>query len=208
VVERHRALVPQFKRTRRLTAAAEARALGYGGITAVGPFYGMSQATIHRGLRDLQAVEQGAVPGAIRRGAPAAGRRGPDTGGRFDAPGRPGDPRGSRVALAVDGHECGEADGSLAGGRTCRGGQTVGQLLKAQGYSLQANQKSCVPRVGGYTLHPDQKSDDDGSGAQWRRGPARHLFHARAILLRPGLRVLTHGPGVRYGDLYRKGGSD
>lgn len=74
VAERHRALVPQFtERTRRLTAAAEARALGYGGITAVSQVYGMSRATIHRGLRDLAALERGALPGAIRR--PGAGRR-------------------------------------------------------------------------------------------------------------------------------------
>src|SRR5881227_183945 len=54
------------ERTRRLTVAAEAQAIGFGGITIVARATGVSRATIRRGLEDLKAPA-GAHAGGIRR---------------------------------------------------------------------------------------------------------------------------------------------
>ena len=43
------------ERGRRLFAAAEARAAGFGGVTAVARATGIARSTIDRGLRDLAA---------------------------------------------------------------------------------------------------------------------------------------------------------
>src|ERR1700722_15634378 len=65
------------ERSRRLLAASEARAFGYGGIAAVSRATGMARATIGFGLRELEEIETGkAKPlplSRVRR--PGAGRR-------------------------------------------------------------------------------------------------------------------------------------
>ena len=51
---KYAALAPVFtERSRRVWAAAEAQAIGYGGIALVARATGMAESTIHR-LRDLQ----------------------------------------------------------------------------------------------------------------------------------------------------------
>ena len=50
VVERQHVAPQGNERTRRLTAAPAAQAVGYGGITAVGQVHGMSRVTIQRGM--------------------------------------------------------------------------------------------------------------------------------------------------------------
>jgi Rhodopirellula transposase DDE domain len=58
------------ERSRRLFAAAEARAAGHGGITATARATGVARSTIGRGLKDLSNPD--ALTGAIRR--PGSGR--------------------------------------------------------------------------------------------------------------------------------------
>jgi len=45
------------ERERRLFAAAEARAVGYGGVSAVARATGIARSTIDRGLKDLEAFD-------------------------------------------------------------------------------------------------------------------------------------------------------
>jgi hypothetical protein len=72
---KHAALRSVFtERSRRLWAATEARALGYGGIAAVARATGLSPAMISRGLAELDAdaplpVDRVRKPGAGRKGA-------------------------------------------------------------------------------------------------------------------------------------------
>ena len=54
------------ERTRRLTAAAEAMALGWGGISAVARATGVSQRAIRQGIKELKA-ERVPSQGRIRR---------------------------------------------------------------------------------------------------------------------------------------------
>jgi len=53
------------ERSRRLLAAAEARAAGYGGITAASRATGVARSTIGRGLKDL--ADPGSLSGEVRR---------------------------------------------------------------------------------------------------------------------------------------------
>jgi transposase len=141
------------ERGRRRWAAVEARALGYGGITAVASATGLSDRTIRTGLKELDAFDP--VPGHRQR------RRG---GGRkphaFTQPGlrdaldRMIDPttRGSPMnplrwtiqstyrlaeALREQGYEVSAT--------------SVRRLLAAMGYSLQSNRKTREGRQ-----HPDR----------------------------------------------------
>ena len=64
------------ERTRRLWAAAEARAIGRGGITRVAEATGMSRGTVRAGVRELDSATP-PVPraGASRVRAPGGGRK-------------------------------------------------------------------------------------------------------------------------------------
>lgn len=146
-------LLPHLdERAGRLTLAAEARALGYGGIAAVARAAGVSRSRVQRGVDEL---ERGDAPiGRVRR--PGAGRK-PVTQtspGVVDAllslvePTRRGDPESAlswttlslkRLAdeLAEFGHRVST--------------WTVAKLLRAQGFSLQSNTKTIEGRQ-----HPDR----------------------------------------------------
>jgi Rhodopirellula transposase DDE domain len=152
--DRFTALAPYLnERERRLLAATEAATAGYGGIAAVSAATGIAVSTIGRGLKDL-VEDNGLVPGRARR--PGGGRKplvanNPDLLRDLMAlvePEERGDPmsplrwtckslRQLAAELVARGHQI---------SRT-----VVGELLKAQRFSLQANSKT---NEGGD--HPDR----------------------------------------------------
>jgi len=153
--ERYRLLTGQGaldERTRRLWAAAEARSAGYGGLAAVVRATGISESTVLRGLADLDSEERPA-PGKVRRHpgrTPILEREpglaedlerlvDPVTRGYPESPLRWTSKSGAKLAEALRemGHDVVE--------------RTVLRLLKAKGYSLQANKKT---REG--SQHPDR----------------------------------------------------
>jgi transposase len=152
--ERFRALAGEFdERRRRLWAAAEARSCGYGGIAAVARATGISEGTIRRGLVELERGQR-LGPGRIRR---AGGGRRPltetdptlleDLERLLEADTR-GDPESPLRWTAKSVRQ-------LAGGLRELGHRvhfaSVAKLLRALGYSLQANRKT---REG--ADHPDR----------------------------------------------------
>jgi len=152
--ERYRALAGELdERRRRLWAAAEARAAGWGGIAAVARATGMAEQTISSGLRDLESGEQ-LEPGRVRRAGGGRKRltdKDPalrsDLERLVDADSR-GDPEQplrwtakSVRALAEGLRELGHELSHM----------TVARLLRALGYSLQANRKT---KEG--SQHPDR----------------------------------------------------
>jgi len=154
--ERYRLLTEQRvldERGRRLWAAAEARSAGRGGIAAVVRATGISESTVLRGLAELDCGEV-LERGRVRR--PGAGSRpitetdpeivkdlerlvDPVTRGDPESPLRWTSKSGARLAEALRemGHDVVD--------------RTVLRLLKASGYSLQANKKT---REG--VQHPDR----------------------------------------------------
>jgi Rhodopirellula transposase DDE domain len=163
------------ERTRRLAAAAQARALGCGGITLVSAATGLARSTIGRGLRELAALETAGAPAAadqrIRRpggGSKPLVERDPTLLADLESlvePATRGDPmsplRWTCKSLARLAQEL------------CRRGhrisaRKVGDLLHALNYSLQATRKT---REGG--SHPDRGAQFEQISSQTRQFQAR-----------------------------------
>ncbi len=130
------------ERQRRLVLAAEARALGRGGIKLVAEATGAHPDTVARGARELEAG--GELPGRTR--APGGGRkRLADTGpGLVPAlmelvdPATRGDPESPLRWTTKS--TCHLADALTAAGHACSSWVVAG-LLREEGYSLQGNAK-------------------------------------------------------------------
>jgi Rhodopirellula transposase DDE domain len=156
---KYQLLLPEMdERSRRQWAAAEARELGWGGVSLVARATGLSRPTITAGMRELDQ------PGAQR--AAQAGRVRRPGGGR--PPLTSTDP-GLRAALEslLEPVTRGDPESPLRW--TCKstrrlaeeltrqdhpvGPRTVAALLHAAGYSLQANRKT---REG--SRHPDRNA--------------------------------------------------
>ena len=140
------------ERQRRLWAAAEARSAGYGGISAVVRATGISESTVLRGLADLDsgvAPEPGKVrrhPGRVPILEREAGLE--EDLDRLVDPVTRGDPESPLRWTSKSGSKLAEALREMGHDVVDR---TVLRLLKAKGYSLQANKKT---REG--AQHPDR----------------------------------------------------
>ena len=151
---RYAGLSPHLdERGRRLFAATEARTAGYGGIVAVSRATGIAPSTIGRGLRELDEADP-LPPGWVRReggGRKTLVESDPGLLAALLALVRPterGDPesplrwtclslRQLEAALKARGHPVSH--------------MVVGTLLKAEGFSLQANRKTLEG-----SSHPDR----------------------------------------------------
>ena len=143
------------ERSRRVWAAAEAQALGYGGASLVSQATGISRSTIMRGRKETRA-RRGAPEGRIRR--PGGGRKSatsvdPRLTTALEAlvdPGSRGDPesplRWTCKSTRLLARELSAADHPASD-------WLVRQLLYDLGYSLQANRKT---KEG--ARHPDRDS--------------------------------------------------
>jgi transposase len=146
------------ERMRRLVTAAEAKVMGYGGVSFVARATGVSRRAITDGLRELKRESSKAAPLVARVRQPGGGRKkatAKDQGlqGALEAlvePTTRGDPTSAlrwtckslrRLAqeLTVQGHPISH--------------RLVGELLHTLGYSLQANQKT---QEG--SSHPDRNA--------------------------------------------------
>jgi len=164
---KYKALAPTLtERARRIWAATEARAAGWGGITGVARATGIASSTIQRGLQELNA-KRPLTAGRIRR--PGGGRKKTldkdptllaDLEGLVE-PTASGDPmaplrwtsksvRHLAASLQRMGHQVSR--------------QLVAELLAAAGYSLQANRKT---REG--ASHPDRDAQFRYINQQVRR---------------------------------------
>jgi hypothetical protein len=153
--ERYRLLTEQGvldERGRRLWAAAEARSAGRGGMAAVVRATGISESTVLRGLADLDSGEK-PRPGKVRRhpGRKPILEREPGLAkdlNRLIDPATRGDPESP---LRWTSKSAAKLAGALRELGHDVGDRTVLRLLKADGYSLQANKKT---REG--AQHPDR----------------------------------------------------
>jgi hypothetical protein len=154
---KYRVVAPELdERRRRQWAAAEAREIGYGGVSVVARATGLARSTIHAGLRDVRASRRQRVRAAERIRRAGGGRR----------PLTTSDPALLTALLAlIEPTTRGDPESPLRW--TCKSTtqladeltqqrhpvspRTVATLLKDAGYSLQANRKT---REG--AGHPDR----------------------------------------------------
>ena len=167
---KYRALEPEMdERRRRQWAAAEARDLGWGGITAVAQATGLSRTTITVGTGELTLPAKQRAAEAMRVRRPGGGRR----------PLTETDP-GLLAALEalIEPTTRGDPESPLRW--TCKsirrladeltrenhpvGAVTVAKLLRQAGYSLQANRKT---REG--ASHPDRNAQFEYINASVQR---------------------------------------
>jgi hypothetical protein len=140
------------ERQQRLLMGTEARALGHGGIRLVARAAGVREGTVSAGVHELEAGE--APLGRVRR--PGGGRkRAADVDpGLVPAllalvePGERGDPV-SPLRWTAKSTRTLAAELTAQGHKVCA--DTVGDLLRAEGFSLQGNAKTIEGRQ-----HPDR----------------------------------------------------
>jgi transposase len=158
------------ERARRHWAATEARAYGWGGVSAVSEATGMSPNTIRKGLAELSARDadpDAEVTSRLRK--PGGGRKrltetDPQLSEELDrlvAPLTRGDPQSplrwtckSTSHLAQELSQQGHPISARA----------VAQLLNAAGYSLQGNRKTLEG-----TTHPDRNTQFEHINAKVKR---------------------------------------
>jgi len=167
IQRRYRVLAPEMdERRRRQWAAAEARELGWGGISLVARATGLSRPTITAGMRELDLPRQQRTLAAARVRRPGGGRKrltatDPGLLAALEAliePVTRGDPESplrwtckSTAKLAAE----------LARQNHPVSDRTIATLLKEAGYSLQANRKT---REG--SSHPDRNAQFEHINAQ------------------------------------------
>lgn len=152
--EKYEAIVGDLdERGRRRWAAAEARSLGWGGVASVAMATGISDRTIRNGIRELDDPEATAMN---RQRRPGAGRRSRETEypqlvetlETLVGPEARGDPqsplRWTCKSTRTLARELGRQGFEVSSTK-------VGQLLRSQGYSLQANRKTIEGKQ-----HPDR----------------------------------------------------
>jgi transposase len=160
LVARFEVLLPHLnERQQRLALATEARVLGHGGVRAVARAAGVSETTVRRGVAELEGGADPLPDGRAR--LPGGGRRRAERAApglvaallSLVEPDERGDPqsplRWTTKSLRHLAEELGRQGFAVSA-------PTVGRLLKANGFSLQANTK---------TLEGEQHPDRD---AQFR----------------------------------------
>ena len=171
---KYRALrVEMDERGRRQWAAAEARELGWGGVTAVAHATGLSRTTINAGLRELALPARQRETEAARVRRPGGGRHrlsetDPDLLVALEAliePATRGDPESPLRWTCKSTRRLAD---ELTRQHHPISANSVATLLREVGYSLQANRKT---REG--ASHPDRNAQFEHINASVRR------FHDR-----------------------------
>jgi hypothetical protein len=167
---KYRSLEPEMdERLRRQWAAAEARDVGWGGITAVAQATGMSRTTITAGLRELTLPEEERAMEVSRVRRPGGGRKSlteTDAGllAALEAliePTTRGDPESPLRWTCKSTRRL--ADELTRQNHPVRA-RTVAKLLREADYSLQANRKT---REG--SSHPDRNAQFEYINASVQR---------------------------------------
>ena len=167
---KYRSLEPEMdERLRRQWAAAEARDVGWGGVTAVAQATGMSRTTITAGLRELTLPEEERAMEVSRIRRPGGGRKSlteTDAGllAALEAliePTTRGDPESPLRWTCKSTRRL--ADELTQQNHPVRA-RTVAKLLRAADYSLQANRKT---REG--SSHPDRNAQFEYINASVQR---------------------------------------
>jgi hypothetical protein len=174
--DRFVALAPHLgERGRRSFAAAEARSAGYGGIAAVARITGIAPSTIGRGLEELAGAVE--VPAACNRRA-GGGRKALTTTNptllddllALVSPSERGDPM-SPLRWTCKGLRRLASELRVKGYKISH--TVVGELLKGQKFSLQANSK---------TREGDSHADRDAQFAHINAGVSRALAEQQPVI--------------------------
>jgi hypothetical protein len=180
ISEKYATLEPVLdERARRLWAATEARAIGWGGISRVAEATGLSHITIRAGLDEIQAIpgDEDDLAGGIRR--PGGGRK----------PLTEHDPRllGALEAL-VDPVTRGDPMSPLRW--TCKSADKLAEELTASGHPASERTVSRLLHALGYSLQSNRKTIE-GNGHPDRDAQFRHINRRAKAFQRRGQPVVS-----------------
>jgi Rhodopirellula transposase DDE domain len=158
----HQLLPTLDERQRRLWAAAEASALGYGGVSLVARATGVSRRAIHAGLAELAAATPGPLPaGRVRR---------PGAGPKPLTQLQPG--LLAALEALVEPTCRGEPASPLRW--TCKGVRRLAGELRQQGFRVGRQKVAELLHELGYSLQANRKTREGNSHAD-RDAPFRHI---------------------------------
>jgi Rhodopirellula transposase DDE domain len=171
-----RALWPLLdERTRRLTAASEAKALGRGGVSLVRRACGLSRKAISKGIREIEAGVTWA--GRIRR--PGAGRK----------PITQSDPQlVDRLEAMIDEHTRGDPESPLRW--TCKSTRTIADALTRRKHPVSHTKVAQMLNHLGYSLQGNRKTEE-GEDHPDRDAQFRHINIAAKQYLKRGWPVIS-----------------
>jgi len=136
------------ERSRRLFAASEAMAYGFGGITAVSRATGISSTTIRKGIKESKSIESGTLEPLAKARSRRAG------GGRKKATDK--DPTLlSDLQELVEATTRGDPESSLLW--TARSLRNLAQALKERGHKIKKNSIARLLKQLGYSLQGNKK---------------------------------------------------
>jgi transposase len=186
------------ERQRRLLMGAEARALGHGGIRLAARAAGVSEATVSQGVRELGSG-QAPLGRARRRGGGRARAADKDPGLvpallALVEPDERGDPM-SPLRWTVKSTRVLAAELTGQGHRV--GADTVGDLLREQGFSLQGNAK---------TIEGKQHPDRDGQFRYIREQAGAHQDAGEPVVSVDAKKKELVGPFASTGRQWRPKG--
>jgi hypothetical protein len=193
------AVLPHLdERAARLVLAGEARSLGHGGIAVVARASGSSRTRIGQGVAEL---ESGIAPsGRVRRpggGRKSAGVADPGLVAALLAlvePTRRGDPESALCWTTLSVRKL-AAELTAAGHPVSH--ETVAQLLRAQGFSLQANAK---------TIEGNQHPDRDGQFSYLNDQAGEHIAGGQPVISVDTKKKELVGPYKNGGTEWRPAG--
>jgi len=200
IAEKFAALEPVLdERARRLWAAAEARAIGRGGISRVSEATGLSRITIRSGLSELNPssppLGQGATAGRTRRHG----------GGR--KPLTEHDPRLLRaLEVLVDPVTRGDPMSPLRW--TCKSAAKLAAELQAQGHTASERSVNRLLHASGYSLQSNRKTIEGGDHPD-RDAQFQHINRRVKAYQKQGQPVVSvDAKKKELVGLYRNGGRE
>jgi hypothetical protein len=182
IAAKYKALVDVLdERTRRLWAAAEARAAGYGGVSLVARATGLSRATIAAGLEELRRPRRrtAASPLGRRLRRPGAGRK------RLVAQ-QPG--LGEALEALVEPTTRGDPQSPLRW--TCKSVRVLARELERQGYRLSYQTVSDLLHAAHYSLQANRKTRE-GDGHPDRNAQFEHIAAKTRAFQQQGQPVIS-----------------
>jgi hypothetical protein len=163
------------ERTRRLTAASEAKALGYGGISLVRRACGLSRKAIRKGVREIEA--EVTWKGRIRR---SGGGRKPIT---------ESDPRlVERLEAMIDEQTRGDPESPLRW--TCKSTRAIAESLTRRGHPVSHTKVAQILHDQNYSLQSNRKIEE-GADHPHRDAQFRYINRAVKRYLAEGWPVIS-----------------
>jgi len=163
------------ERTRRLTAASEAKVLGRGGVSLVSRACGLSRKAIHKGIREIEAGLT--WPGRIRR--PGGGRK----------PITQSDPElVHRLEAIIEETTRGDPESPLRW--TCKSTRAIADALTRRQHPVSHTKVAQILNHLGYSLQSNRKTEE-GEDHPDRDAQFRHINNAMKQYLKRGRPVIS-----------------